>query len=185
MPTTVREPHQVDELCLILPARRRRQRRAALHDSPELVALARFLRDARGPVDQAQVHDIRYGKRGFVNARSGIDGGPRDATQTRVWSWSRFRQTFQPIPSCLAQENSTRLKHARNRFLKEGTHWSRWFKSGPALTDIKRSSVRCRVDLSPHFPFGEANGPGHNRSTSARNAALGGSSLPRRAPPNG
>jgi hypothetical protein len=48
MPTTVREPHQVDDLCLILPARRRRQRRAALHDSLESVALARFYATPEG-----------------------------------------------------------------------------------------------------------------------------------------
>src|SRR5437667_4726740 len=32
---------------------------------------------------------------------------PRDATQTRVWSWSRFRHNFQALPRRVTRQNST------------------------------------------------------------------------------
>jgi len=34
------------------------------------------------------------------------------ATETRVWSRSRFRRAFQPLPRCLTCETSMGLKHA-------------------------------------------------------------------------
>jgi len=39
--------------------------------------------------------------------------------------------------------------------------------------------------LNPIFSIRKANGPGDNSSTSVKDAGLGGSSLVRRAPPNG
>ena len=42
------------------------------------------------------------------------------ATETRVWSWSRFRHTFQPLPRYLTAENWTGLKHAGKQSLQNG-----------------------------------------------------------------
>jgi len=48
------------------------------------------------------------------NPLSSIPFGNR----TRVWSRSRFRHAFQPLPRYLTRENSTGLKHAGKESLQ-------------------------------------------------------------------
>src|SRR5213594_1528142 len=49
---------------------------------------------------------------------------PRDATQTRVWSWSRFRHDFQSLPHCMTRKNQPDSNTRENGSFKNGAQSS-------------------------------------------------------------
>jgi hypothetical protein len=73
---------------------------------------------------------LRLSNRRLKPSRRRDDSRPsRNATRTRVWSRSRFRQQFRKVLARVSRRILTRLKHAGQSSMK---HFSagRWFESG-------------------------------------------------------